>query len=74
MFRHPEPRQVIGGVGAGPRRAVLRLSGVGRVPAEVMLEVAEQVRRAVIRLGISEVSIEVGTDEEVPPRLALRVS
>ena len=47
------------------RRAVLHLRGIGEdVPADAMLQVAEEVRQAVTRLGIVEVRIEVKTDDE----------
>jgi hypothetical protein len=50
---------------AGTRRAVLHLRGIGEdVPAGAMLQVADEVRQAVTRLGIVEVRIEVKSDAD----------
>jgi hypothetical protein len=48
------------------RWAVLCLGGIDELPAFVMLEVADQVRQAVIRLGISDVRVEVAPDDGAP--------
>jgi hypothetical protein len=48
------------------RRAVLCLRGVDDLPAAAVLEVADQVRQAVVRLGISDVRVEVGSEEDEP--------
>jgi hypothetical protein len=45
------------------RRAVLQLRGVEDLPAVAILEVADEVRRAVMRLGISDVRVDVASDE-----------
>jgi hypothetical protein len=56
-------------------RAVLRLRGLGDVPASALLEAVEQVRRALGTLGISEVSIEVVPEEpQATPPDAILVS
>lgn len=48
------------------RRAVLHLCGIGEdASAELVLEIAEQVRRAVTRLGIRDLRIEVRSHEEM---------
>jgi hypothetical protein len=53
--------------GSNPSRwAVLRLGGIDELPASAMLEVTDQVRQALTRLGISDVRVEVVGDDEAP--------
>ncbi|MDR7421486.1 MAG: hypothetical protein QN159_03345 [Armatimonadota bacterium] len=64
-----------GRASAARPRAVLRLWGMGDVPASALLEAAEEVRRALGTLGVAEVSIEVvPEDDEAPQPAAVLVS
>jgi hypothetical protein len=49
------------------RRAVLRLSGLTGVPAQTVLQAADDVRKVLQRLGIEDVQIEVVPQEETAP-------
>jgi len=55
---------------ASERYAELVLKGVGDIPAHVMLAVADDIRRAVAKLGVSDVRIRAAADEGEPRLLS----
>jgi len=48
------------------RHAELVLKGVGIVPAAILLAVADEIRRAVARLDVADVSVRVSTRDTEP--------